>query len=197
MRLVLASGSTRRADILATVGLKFDVVTPDIDESRRPDEVPPAYVERLAREKALAVTTPGTVVVGADTVVVQGGRIFGKPAHPEEARSMLRQLQGTKHEVATGMAVVSSQGDPVVRSVVDFAVVSLRELTAEEIVDYVDTGEPMDKAGAYALQGRAAIFIDSIEGNPYTVIGLPIHLLNSLLLSVGSDLSHFSANPGF
>lgn len=194
MKLVLASGSPRRADVLNTVGLVFEVATPDVDEARRPDESPQVYVERLAREKATAVAIPDAVVVAADTVVVHGGKVLGKPGHPEEARSMLRRLQGARHEAITGMAVAAPGG--LVESVVDVTVVTMLAMTEEEIDDYVVTGEPMDKAGAYALQGRAARFIESIEGSPYTVIGLPIHLLARLLASVGSDIHRFSANPG-
>jgi len=132
MRLVLASSSPRRAELLSRLGLSYEVAPADIDESRRPDEPPATYVERLAREKARAVASPGSVVVAADTAVVHEGHVLGKPAHPAEARSMLRRLSGTAHDVFTGLAV--SNGD-VVESVVDVTEVTFLEMTDLEIAD--------------------------------------------------------------
>jgi septum formation protein len=193
MRLVLASGSPRRSDLLANLGVVFSVSVPEVDETRRPGEDPHGYVERLAREKGLAVAAPGAVTVGADTVVVMDGVILGKPGHPAEARRMLDSLQGTRHEVVTGIAVVD--GERIVSSV-DSTEVMMLPMTESEISDYIDTGEPMDKAGAYALQGRAGRFIASVHGSPFTVVGLPIHLLDRLLAALGHDLRHFtSATP--
>lgn len=189
MRLVLASSSPRRADLLSNLGVAFVAATPDVDETRRPGEDPHGYVERLAREKALAVAGPEVVTVGADTVVVFDGAILGKPGHPAEARRMLQRLQGARHEVVTGLAV--AVGDRVVSSV-DATEVVMLPLTDAEISDYIDTGEPMGKAGAYALQGRAGRFIEAVHGSPFTVIGLPIHLLDRLLGSVGHDLGRFT-----
>jgi septum formation protein len=187
----LASRSPRRAQILFDIGVRFEVSAPEIDESRHPDEDPPTYVERLAREKALAVAGPERLVVAADTVVVHGGRILGKPGHPEEARTMLRRLQGDRHEVATGLAVAGFDDGPVVESILDVAAVTFLPMTDEEIADYVDSGEPLDKAGAYALQGAGGIYVESVEGSPYTVIGLPIHLLPRMLSRFGHDLGRF------
>jgi septum formation protein len=188
VRLVLASGSPRRAALFDQLGLAYEIIAPDLDESRRPDERAGDYVERLAREKATAVTTPGAVVIGADTAVVHEGQILGKPAHPEEARSMLRRLQGQIHEVFTGVAV-AWEGE--VRSLVDITEVEMLAMTEEEISDYVDSGEPMDKAGAYALQGRGGMFVATISGSPFTVVGLPIHLVPRLLAQSGTTLHHF------
>jgi septum formation protein len=187
VRLVLASGSPRRAALFDQLGLVYEITAPDVDESRRPDERPGDYVERLAREKALAVATPGAVVIGADTAVVHEGQILGKPAHPEEARSMLRRLQGQIHEVFTGVAVA---WEAEVKSLVDVTEVELLAMTEEEISDYVDSGEPMDKAGAYALQGRGGMFVATITGSPSTVVGLPIHLVPRLLAQAGTTLHH-------
>jgi septum formation protein len=187
VRLVLASGSPRRAALFDQLGLVYEITAPDVDESRRPDERPGNYVERLAREKALAVATPGAVVIGADTAVVHEGQILGKPAHPEEARSMLRRLQGQIHEVFTGVAVA---WEAEVKSLVDVTEVELLAMTEEEISDYVDSGEPMDKAGAYALQGRGGMFVATITGSPSTVVGLPIHLVPRLLAQAGTTLHH-------
>lgn len=188
MRMVLASGSPRRAALLNQLGLEFDVDPPDVDESRLPDERPDAYVERLAREKALTANAPETLVVAADTAVVHEGHLLGKPGHPEEARSMLRRLAGQVHDVVTGLAV--AVGDDV-HSLVDVTTVRMLPMTEDEINEYVETGEPMDKAGSYALQGRGGIFVESISGSPYTVVGLPIHLLPRLILRVGADLHRF------
>ncbi len=191
MKLVLASASPRRADILSTLGLVFDVVPADVDESRHPDETPQAYVERLAREKALAVAGTGLVVVACDTVVAHAGRILGKPVHPEEARAMLRRLQGESHEVVTGLAVAGHRGRPEVYSTVDVTEVVFLPMTDDEIVDYVGSGEPMDKAGAYALQGAGGLYVEAVHGSPYTVIGLPVHLLPRLLGRLGHRLGSF------
>lgn len=186
--MVLASGSPRRAALLNQLGLEFDVDPPDVDESRLPDERPDAYVERLAREKALTANAPETLVVAADTAVVHEGHLMGKPGHPEEARSMLRRLAGQVHEVTTGLAVAVADD---VHSLVDVTTVRMLPMTEDEINRYVETGEPMDKAGSYALQGRGGIFVESISGSPFTVVGLPIHLLPRLILRVGADLHRF------
>lgn len=188
MNLILASSSPRRVDLLNQLDLRFEVIAPDVEETRRPDEPGAIYVERLAREKALAVARDDLVVVAADTAVVHDGHVLGKPAHPEEARGMLRRLQGDIHEVFTGVAVA---GNGEIDSLVDVTMVRMIPMTDGEIADYVDSGEPMDKAGAYALQERGGIYVESIEGSPFTVIGLPIHLLPRLMAHVGADLQHF------
>jgi septum formation protein len=188
LRLVLASGSPRRAELLERLDLEFEIVPTDVDETRRPEEAPGDYVERLAREKALRVGEPGTIVIAGDTAVVHEGLVLGKPAHPEEARAMLRRLQGDAHEVFTGVAAAL---DDQVASVVDVTEVRFMEMTDVEIADYVDTGEPMGKAGAYALQGRGGVFVEKVVGSPFTVIGLPIHLLPRLVRRVGGDLDQF------
>lgn len=188
MRLVLASSSPRRAELLERLGLTFETAPADIDESRWPDESPGVYVERLAREKTQALSGLEVIAVGADTAVVHKGHLLGKPGHPEEARSMLRSLQGATHEVFTGVAV-AHEGE--IASMVDVTEVRMTPMTADEIADYVDTGEPMDKAGSYALQGRGGLYVESVVGSPFTVIGLPIHLLPRLVARVGGDLGMF------
>jgi septum formation protein len=189
MRLVLASSSPRRAELLDRIGLQFEVTPADVDESRRPGEAPGVYVERVAVEKARAVVGPGTVVVAADTAVVHKGHVLGQPAHPEEARRMLRGLQAGTHDVFTGVAVALGEE---VASLVDVAEVRMAPMTPEEIADYVDSGEPMDKAGSYALQGKGGLYVEAISGSPFTVIGLPIHLLARLASRVGADLESFA-----
>lgn len=191
MRLVLASGSPRRKALLETLRLDFDVEPAEVDETRLPDEAPGVYVERVARAKAAFVAAPERLVVAADTTVVHEGRVLGKPAHPEEARSMLRRLQGETHEVFTGLAVAWWEGHPSIQAVVDVSMVELVPMTEDEISDYVASGEPMDKAGAYALQGIGGVFVRRIIGSPFTVVGLPIHLLDRLMSAAGTRLSRF------
>lgn len=185
MRVILASGSPRRRDLLASVGLGFEVVVPDVPEEHRPDEDPSTFVERVARDKAAAVDGRNSIVVAADTVVVHGGRILGKPAHPAEAMAMLESLSDDSHTVVTGLAV---RLDSDVRTVVERTLVTFTSLTKTEIAAYVATGEPMDKAGAYGLQGLGAVFVDSVEGSPSNVVGLPLVPLARLLRSFGLDL---------
>ena len=187
MNLVLASGSPRRSELMRQLGLSFRVEPADVDESRLPDETPGTYVERLAREKARAVGGD-SVVIGADTTVVYEGQVMGKPAHPSEARSMLARLAGDSHEVFTGVAV--KHRDQLV-SLVDVTEVHMLDMTDLEIADYVESGEPMDKAGAYALQGEGGRFVEAVNGSPFTVIGLPIHLIGRLVAQVGSNLNDF------
>jgi septum formation protein len=159
-----------------------------VDESRFPDEPPSIYVERIARAKALAVAGINVVAVAADTTVVLEGKVLGKPAHPEEARSMLRRLQGSKHEVITGLAV-AAKGET--HSITDSTEVEMLPMTDHEIASYVASGEPMGKAGAYALQGEGGIFVRRVIGSPSTVVGLPVHQLPRLLGRVGVELSQF------
>lgn len=196
MRLVLASGSPRRRELLERLNLVFDVHPPGIDESRLPGEPPPAYVERLARVKATAGVEPGRIVLAADTAVVHAGHMLGKPSHPEEARGMLRRLEGDSHDVFTGIAVATAEDDVEVVSMVDVTEVLMATMTGEEIAAYVDSGEPMDKAGAYALQGMGGRFIESVRGSPFTVIGLPIHLIPRLLKRLGADIEQFTERSG-
>ena len=191
MKLVLASSSPRRHELLVRLNVDFESETPSTDETRRPDEPPGVLVERLAREKARSFAGEGRVVLAADTVVVHDGRVLGKPSHPEEARSMLRRLQGDRHEVFTAVAVCGWSDGPDLHSAVDVTEVVFLSMTEDEIADYVSTGEPMDKAGAYALQGSGGLFVEAVIGSPFTVIGLPIHLLPRLLAKTGHSLDSF------
>ncbi len=176
-RLVLASGSPRRRELLATLGLTFVVDAADIDETEFSGEDPLAYVVRLARTKAEHVADrhePGTVVIGADTTVELDGTILGKPTDHDHASSMLASLSGRTHRVHTGMAVVvsGSGGDAWVRlSTTD---VTFRVLDDAAIGRYVATGEPMDKAGAYAIQGIGGALVARVSGNVQNVVGLPL-----------------------
>jgi len=179
--------------LLDQLGLDFVVVPSEVDESRYPDEPPSDYVERVARQKCMAVQGPGTLVVAADTTVVHDGSVVGKPTHLEEARSMLRRLQGDTHEVFTGVAVSLAE-DGETRSAVDVTRVEMLPMTEDEIDEYVASGEPMGKAGAYALQGVGGLFVRSVDGSPFTVIGLPIHLLPRLIASVGGRWNDFRSD---
>ena len=191
VRLILASSSPRRKDLLNSLGLKFDVVAPEVDEHRHPEEEPFDYVARVARAKAESAVVGGAVVVAADTIVVIDGQVLGKPGHPEEAKSMLRRLGGVTHEVLTGVAVARSTDIVQVVTAVESTLVKFLPMTDDEILDYVATGEPMDKAGSYALSGLGAIFVEAVHGSPSGVIGLPLHTTARLLRGVGLDLLSF------
>ena len=184
--LILASASPRRAELLAAAGFEFDVDPVDVDERRLAGEEPRRYVERVARLKAEAGAArhPDRVVVGADTAVVVGDVILGKPASEADARDMLERLSGREHDVLTGIAVTRRDQ---ASSHVERTRVWFRELTPAEISWYAASGEPMDKAGAYAIQGLAARFIPRIEGSYSNVVGLPVAALADLLAFVGSD----------
>lgn len=184
LRLVLASGSPRRRTLLAQLGRPFVVVPADADETPRPGERPWALVRRLAALKAVMVgerlKEPGTWVLGADTVVAAAGDLLGKPRDPEEARAMLRLLSGRTHQVYTGVALWDhGSGRGWVRVAV--AAVTFRALTPLEIEEYVAGGEPLGKAGAYAVQGRAGAWVSALRGNVETVIGLPLDVVQELL----------------
>jgi septum formation protein len=186
--LVLASGSPRRREILARLGLRFTVRAADIDETPRPGEAPDAYVLRLAEEKARAVAQPGELVLAADTTVVADGEILGKPEDDPDAARMLRLLSGREHDVLTGVAVVAKDEPERLVSGVERTIVRMAPLTPEEIAWYVATGEPRDKAGAYAIQELASLFVAGVVGNPSNVVGLPVPLAYRLLLTAGLDV---------
>jgi len=171
LKLILASGSPRRAELLKDAGQDFEIMVPQIDEAPLPGEAPAAFVCRTAREKAEAVTAPDAVILAADTAVVEGERILGKPVDAEDASAMLRSLSGRTHEVMTGVCLRSPA------QTVCFHIetrVTFRTLSEQEIADYVAGGEPMDKAGAYAIQGGAAKMIRRVEGSYSNVVGLPL-----------------------
>lgn len=184
--LYLASGSPRRRELLTQIGVPFVPLSVAIDETPAPDETPAAYVERLARGKAAAGLTSladrQAVVLGADTTVVLDGRILGKPGERAEALAMLQALGGREHEVLTAVALaaVGRSAVRVVRSRVAF-----RPLTSAEAEAYWATGEPLDKAGGYAIQGFAAVFVSGLEGSYSAVVGLPLCETAQLLAEFG------------
>ena len=179
--LVLASKSPRRLELLTAAGIPCHVVAVDVDERIDRVEPPGEHVRRLAREKADAglVLRPDAVVLGADTIVLVGSQILGKPRDDEDAVRMLRILSGREHEVLTGLALVSSRHTPVVE--VARTRVWFNPLTEREIADYVAHGEPRDKAGAYGIQGLGSRFVDRIQGSYTNVVGLPVALVYRLL----------------
>ncbi|MGC8794008.1 MAG: Maf family protein [Bryobacteraceae bacterium] len=177
--LVLASQSPRRRELLARAGFSFVVRPVEVDETWWPGEEPAAHVERLAREKArVAPAGPDDIVLGADTVVVVDGEILGKPADAEDAARMLRKLSGRMHRVLTGVCL---KRGPTELTHVEATWVSFATLDEQEIRDYVASGEPMDKAGAYAIQGLASRFVKRIEGCYFNVVGLPVASVYRLL----------------
>jgi septum formation protein len=179
-KIILASASPRRAEILRSVGWPFELLPQDIDETRKPDEDAVTYVQRLARRKAesAARRSEGSLIVGADTTVVIGDQILEKPRDHDEARRMLRQLSGQWHQVLTGVAVIHLSETKVAYATteVKFAAMSLSEIDW-----YVASGEPMDKAGAYAIQGPGSRFIEGIRGEYFNVVGLPVRLLYEMV----------------
>ena len=186
-RLVLASASPRRAELLALAGFQFTVDAADVDEAVQPDEAPEAYVVRVARDKARAVASrrrePDIVVLAADTTVVAGGAILAKPEDDADAVRMLERLSDAVHDVFTGVVVMAGARETaeVVRTRVHFL-----PLTAADIRWYVASGEPMGKAGAYGIQGRAARFIDWIEGSWSNVVGLPVATVDRMIKGLGA-----------
>lgn len=181
-RLVLASVSPRRRQLLHQLGLAFTIVPAHIDETARPEERPDALVRRLAVTKAVTVASfqRDALVIGSDTVVALGREIFGKPKDAPDAVALLKRLSGVRHQIYTGVAVWSSvRQRGYVR--ISIAHVTFRALLASEIEEYVATGEPMDKAGAYAIQGGAGKWVESYEGNLETVIGLPTDEVKALI----------------
>ncbi len=185
--LILASGSPRRRELLTRMGLSFTVCPADADETLKPGLAPREQVMRLSRIKAEDVRAkfPGEddVILSADTVVVLGGEILGKPKDPADACRMLRALSGKSHLVLTGVTVQSGSLPPDTRC--EETEVRFRELSAEEISAYTDTGEPMDKAGAYGIQGYGALFVESLAGDYYNVMGLPVCLSGQMLRKAG------------
>jgi septum formation protein len=183
--LYLASASPRRRELLDQIGVRYEARPVQVDESRQPREVPRDYVTRLARAKAETAWTlfgPDNAVLAADTAVVLADLILGKPRDRGEARSMLEKLSGRTHEVLTAVALRTARG---LESRVSASHVKVRALEPGEIEQYWDTGEPHDKAGAYAIQGRAAVFIESLEGSYSGVMGLPLFETAELLARAG------------
>jgi len=191
MRLILASRSPRRRELLRGAGFDFDVRPSTVEETASPGETPEEFARRAAREKALEVAAsapPESLVLGADTVVVADGEILGKPANAPDAARMLRLLSGVTHRVITGVCIVRAP-DRVEALAHETTFVTFRSLDNDELQDYLAGGEPFDKAGAYGIQGLASKFVTRVEGCYFNVVGLPVALVCDLLepLLKGSD----------
>lgn len=180
--LVLASASARRAKLLRRIGFQFEAKPPDVDETPRQRELPAAVAERLALSKALAVPADGAVVLAADTIVVDGDAILGKPGDPETAMDMLRRLRGREHRVLTGCAVATADG---ITTAVVTTRVWMRDVPDATIKAYVATGEPLDKAGAYAIQEQGGRLVAALQGSFTNVVGLPLEWVVPVLESAG------------
>ena len=186
MALILASASPRRQELLKLFGVPFTVRVADIDETMDPAKTPFDEVARVSHAKALAVSREsGDVVIAADTIVVCGGRVLGKPRDAEDAVAMLRLLSGRDHQVMTGCTVLRDDTAVTFTEVTDL---HFRELSDREIARYVASGEPMDKAGSYGIQGGAALFCTHMVGDYYNVMGLPVRRLGETLRGIAPDL---------
>ena len=187
MDIILASQSPRRRELLERMGVEFRVVTPDIDERMERELPPDELVRRISAEKARAVAAqagPDAIVIAADTVVALDGAVLGKPADELEAFKMLSTLSGCRHQVYTGLTVLRGKE---MHTVSEETAVTFRELSEKEITNYIRTGEPMDKAGAYGIQGYGALLVEGIQGDYYNVMGLPVCRLGGLLKELGVD----------
>ena len=184
--IVLASESTRRVDILRTLGISFSIIPPDIDETKRAEETPQEFVKRISYEKASKVGKhfPDKWVIAADTIVVLKGKVLGKPNNERDAFNMLKTLRGKWHKVITGYCVLNLLKNVVYRDMVETKVF-LRHMTDDEINRYIKTSEPMGKAGSYAVQGKGGYMVKEIKGSYTNVVGLPICEVAEALLSLG------------
>ncbi len=182
MNIILASGSPRRREILENANLKFSVITSDIDERIFENEEPIQLVLRLAFEKCMSVAqnNPSDLVIGADTIVVLDNEILGKPKNEEEAFDMLSKLSNREHQVITGMSIVNLEKE---KKIVDYAIsnVKFKKLTDQDIKDYINTKECLDKAGSYGIQGYGALLVEEIKGDYFNIVGLPISKLSDIL----------------
>jgi len=187
MQIILASQSPRRRELMQLFHLSFTVRAADIDETIDPGKAPADEVARLSLLKARAVPREdGDIVIAADTIVVCDGQVLGKPKDPEEAAAMLRLLSGKVHQVMTGLTVLRGQ-TAVTRT--QITQIRFCALTEKQIVAYVRSGEPMDKAGAYGIQGGGALFVEQIQGDYFNVVGLPVCLLGQILREIAPELS--------
>ncbi|WP_130869876.1 Maf family protein [Intestinimonas massiliensis (ex Afouda et al. 2020)] len=197
MDIILASQSPRRRELLERMGVRdFRIVTPNIDEHMDRNLPPEELVRRISLEKALAVQAQegnGPIIIAADTVVALDGAVLGKPADQLEAFKMLSTLSGCRHQVYTGMTVLWGEER---HTVSEETTVTFRELSSEEIDRYIATGEPMDKAGAYGIQGYGALLVEGIQGDYYNVMGLPVCRLGCLLRQLGVDCLSLAAGQG-
>ena len=182
MDIILASASPRRKEILQNVNLKFKIETSDVDEQILENEQPISLVLRLALEKGMSISNkyPQALVISADTVVSEGGQILGKPKDEHEAKEMLSRLSGKTHQVITGISLIHSSNS---KKIIDYVVsdVKFKQLSQDDIQNYINTNESLDKAGAYGIQGYGAVLVEEIKGDYFNIVGLPISKLSDLL----------------
>lgn len=182
MNIILASASPRRKEILGNTNVKFDVIKSEIDEVILEDEAPAQAVMRLAFEKCMDIASKNknNLVIGADTIVVLDNTILGKPKDKEDAINMIKKLSGRMHQVITGISLINLDAD---KKIIDYVVsnVKFKELSDEDIIDYIQTNESLDKAGAYGIQGYGALLVEEIQGDYFNIVGLPISRLSDLL----------------
>ncbi len=189
VKLILASASPRRIELLKMLGCKFKIIPSKVEEKISPQPSPIQNVKRLSRLKALDVASGISegIVIAADTIVVFNGRILGKPKNKEDARKMLENLSGKEHRVITGLVVVDAKTKRTIQGVV-ITKVRFRKLNQNLIDKYIASGEPLDKAGAYGIQGKGSLLVESIKGDYFNVVGLPLNILNQLLEEFGINL---------
>lgn len=187
--LILASGSLRRIELLKSLGCKFKVIPSRAEEKINSCLTPTENVKRLSRAKALDVASKASegIVIAADTIGVFKGKILGKPKNKKEAKSMLKRLSGKEHEVITGITVIDVKTNKIRRTVVTTRV-KFRKLNEKLIDHYIATGEPLDKAAAYGIQGKGSLLVESVKGDYFNVVGLPLNHLNQLLEKFGESL---------
>lgn len=185
MKTILASSSPRRKELLEMIGLEFEVKTSNVEEDLLPNLSIEAQSKRLAYIKAKAVfdeTEGDRIIIGSDTIVFKENKIYGKPHNREEAENMLQELKNAKHKVITSISVLSQiKGKCMEQTDYDITEVKLKDLSKEEIENWLDTGEAYDKAGAYAIQGKFSVYVENLKGNFYSVMGLPVHKLYKML----------------
>ncbi len=185
-KIVLASSSPRRKDLLEHIGLSFDIVSSDFNESSVVEKTPKKTVEKLSLEKAMAIAPKykDAVIIGADTIVVLKDKILGKPKDKKDAKHTLKMLSGTTHSIITAFTLIDTKtGRTITRSVASR--VTMRKISDKQIDNYIKTGEPMDKAGSYAVQGYGSLLIERIEGNYFGIVGLPLNILRNELYKMG------------
>lgn len=187
--IILASNSPRRKGLLHQVGIEFTADPSDVDERQLPGESPEEYAVRVATDKAKAAAEKAGdgVIIAADTIVVLEDRVLGKPSDAQEAESMLQMLSGRMHHVITGLVVLDAESKRMLSRTADTKV-WFRKLAADEIRSYVASGEPLDKAGAYGIQGAGALLVERIEGCYFNVVGLPISILSGMLADIGKPV---------
>lgn len=194
-KIILASGSPRRKELLEQIGLPFEVIVSNVDEKIDVEHSPYEWVKAISSKKANEVANMvdgPAIIIGADTIITELGKIMEKPADQIDAFQMLKRLQGRKHSVYTGLTVIFKDDiETVEENYVDATDVYMHNLSDDEIKKYIDSGEPFDKAGGYAIQGRGAILIDTIYGDYYTVVGLPLTILNNCLKKHGVNVMDY------